>query len=226
MWVRSATAGGLATGALLGVDYALSQLDLAPFFPLDVAQAGIKLTPGFVATQGIDALGSGAKVLAETTALLVVVLGGAAIGAFAARWRVERSWSNVMALAAVALALVAGAQLVAGTLPDAISLGVLAASFVAWGIVLVWLLRHLALAPETVDPSASRGRRDFLRRVGSVLLLVAAGGGALGEVLRCGLEATLAAAIGSGDPVPGLSLGDVAGSSLPAVGPSFLLGFR
>src|SRR3989442_15692674 len=87
MWVRSATAGGLATGALLGVDYALSQLDVAPFFPLDVAQAGIKLTPGFVATQGIDALGSGAKVKAETTALLVVVLGGAAIGAFAARWR-------------------------------------------------------------------------------------------------------------------------------------------
>ena len=50
-----------------------------------------------------------------------------------------------MALAVVALALVAGAQLVAGTLPDAISLGVLAVSFVAWGTVLVWLLRHLAL---------------------------------------------------------------------------------
>ena len=31
MWVRSATAGGLATSALLGVDYALSQLDVARF---------------------------------------------------------------------------------------------------------------------------------------------------------------------------------------------------
>jgi len=224
MWVKSATVGGLATSALLGVDYALSQLDVAPFFPLDVAQAGIKLTPGFVATQGIDALGSGAKVLAETTALLVVVLGGAAIGVFAARWRVERSWSNVMALAAVALALVAGAQLVAGTLPDAISLGVLAVSFVAWGIVLVWLLRHLALAPEKVDPSASRGRRDFLRRAGSVLLLVAAGGGALGEVLRRGQEAALAAAIARGDPVPGVALGAVAGPAFPVVDPSFTHG--
>src|SRR2546429_8870379 len=97
MWVRSATAGGLGTSALLGVDYALSQLDLAPFFPLDVAQAGIKLTPGFVATQGIDALGSGAKVLAETTALLVVVLGGAAIGTFAARWGGGRSGVDVIA---------------------------------------------------------------------------------------------------------------------------------
>ena len=73
MWARSAIAGGLATSALLGVDYALSQLDLAPFFPLDAAQAGIKITPGFVATQGIDALGPAAKVLAETTALLVVL---------------------------------------------------------------------------------------------------------------------------------------------------------
>src|SRR5438128_6288939 len=211
MWVRSATAGALATSALLGVDHTLSQLDVAPFFPLDVAQAGIKLTPGFVATQGIDALGSGAKVLAETTALLVVVLGGAAIGAFAARWRVERSWSNVTALAAVALALVAGAQLVAGTLPDAISLGVLAVSFVAWAIVLVWLLRHLALAPEKVDPSASRGRRDFLRRAGSVLLLVAAGGGALGEVLRRGHESALAAGVARGDPAPGVTIRAVTG---------------
>src|ERR1700716_3761818 len=112
MWVRSATAGGLATSALLGVDYALSQLEVAPFFPLDIAQAGIKLTPGFVATQGIDALGPGAKLLAETTALLVVVLGGAAVGAFAGRLHVERSWSNALPLAAIVLALVAGAQFV------------------------------------------------------------------------------------------------------------------
>ena len=90
MWVRSATAGGLATSALLGVDYALSQLDVAPFFPLDIAQAGIKLTPGFVATQGIDALGSGAKVLAEATALLVVVLGGAATPAQCPRRQTRR----------------------------------------------------------------------------------------------------------------------------------------
>jgi DMSO/TMAO reductase YedYZ molybdopterin-dependent catalytic subunit len=224
VWVKSATAGGLATGALLGVDYALSQLDVAPFFPLDVAQAGIKLTPGFVATQGIDALGPGAKVLAETTALLVVVLAGAAIGALASRWRVERSWSNVLPLAAVALALVVGAQLVASTVPDAISLGVLAVLVVGWGIVLVWLLRHLGPAPEHVEPSADRSRRNFLRRAGSVLLLIAASGGALGEVLRRGQDTALAEAIARGDPVPGVALGSDATITFPVVDPSFAPG--
>jgi len=85
-------------------------------------------------------------------------------------------------------------------------------------------LRHLALAPEKVDPTASRGRRDFLRRAGSVLLLVAAGGGALGEVLRRGQEAALAAAIARGDPVPGVALGAVAGPAFPVVDPSFTHG--
>ena len=171
MWARNAAAGGLATSALLGVDYALAQLEVAPFFPLDIAQAGIKLTPGFVATQGIDALGPGAKLVAETTALVVVVLGGAAIGAVAGRLGLERTWSNVLPLVAVVLALVAGAQFVAGTLSDAISLGVLALSFVGWGIVLVWLLRHISPAPQQLEPSADRGRRNFFLRAGSALLL-------------------------------------------------------
>jgi DMSO/TMAO reductase YedYZ molybdopterin-dependent catalytic subunit len=206
------------------VDYALAQLEVAPFFPLDIAQAGIKLTPGFVATQGVDALGPGAKLLAETTALVVVFLGGAAIGAVAGRLRLERTWSNVLPLVAVVLALVAAAQFVAGTLPDAISLGVLALSFVGWSIVLVWVLRHISAAPQQLEPSADRGRRNFLWRAGSALLFVAAGGGALGEVLRRAQETALAEAIARGDTVPGAALGAVAGLSFPVFDPSFTPG--
>jgi DMSO/TMAO reductase YedYZ molybdopterin-dependent catalytic subunit len=57
-----------------------------------------------------------------------------------------------------------------------------------------------------------------------VLLLVAGGGGALGEVLRRGQETTLARAIARGDPVPGVALGAVAGATFPAVDPSFTPG--
>ena len=60
--------------------YALSQVEIVSFFPLDIAQAGIRLTPGAIATQGIEALGPAAKLLAEASALVLVLLVGAAAG--------------------------------------------------------------------------------------------------------------------------------------------------
>jgi hypothetical protein len=99
----------------------LSQVEVVSFFPLDVAQAGVRLTPGVIATQGIEALGSGAKLLAETIALLLVVLTGAAAGGIVARFRLQRAWSNILPLAALAMALIALAQTLAGRLPDAAS---------------------------------------------------------------------------------------------------------
>ena len=78
MWARGPAAGFLVTSALVGVTYALSQVGVVSFFPLDIAQAGIRLTPGQIATQGIEAFGHEAKMLAEATALAVVLLAGAA----------------------------------------------------------------------------------------------------------------------------------------------------
>ena len=110
MCAKGLAAGGLATCALLGVAYALSQLEIVSFFPLDVAQAGIRLTPGAIATAGIEALGPGAKLLAETSAVVLVLLIGAAAGGVLVHFGLQRSWSNILPLAAVAIALIAAAQ--------------------------------------------------------------------------------------------------------------------
>jgi len=107
---KGLTAGALATCALLGLTYTLAQIEVVSFFPLDVAQAGIRLTPGAIASQGIEALGAGAKMLAEASALLLVLLIGAAAGGGALRFELQRAWSNVLPLAAVAFAVVAVAQ--------------------------------------------------------------------------------------------------------------------
>lgn len=92
MWARGLATGALVTSTLLGVAYALSQVGAVSFFPLDIAQAGVRLTPGEIATQGIEALGPGAKLLAETTALGLVLLAGAGAGGVVLRFGLQRSW--------------------------------------------------------------------------------------------------------------------------------------
>lgn len=223
MRAKGLTAGALATCALLGLTYTLAQIEVVSFFPLDVAQAGIRLTPGAIASQGIEALGAGAKMLAEASALLLVLLIGAAAGGVALRFELQRAWSNVLPLAAVAFALVAVAQLVAGTLSDAISLGVTAVILVGWAAVLLGVLRLTTSTSARSAGPASPGRRNLLRLSATVLLAVAAGGGVIGELLRRSQETALAQAIARGDPVPGVSLGAVASaaSAFPVPDPGF-----
>src|SRR6266849_5863930 len=152
MWARGLATGTLVTSALVGVTYALSQLGLVSFFPLDIAQAGIRLTPGQIATQGIEALGHEAKMLAEVTALVVVLLAGAAAGAVVVRFGLQRNWSNILPLAAATIALVAIAQMIAGTLPDVISLGTTDLGGSSSGA--------LRFAAQLVEHSASRRGHD------------------------------------------------------------------
>ena len=168
MWAKGPAAGFLVTSALVGVTYALSQVGVVSFFPLDIAQAGIRLTPGQIATQGIEAFGHEAKMLAEATALAVVLLAGAAAGAVVVRFGLQRNWSNILPLAAATIALIAIAQMIGGTLPDVISLGATAGLMLGWSVI----------APGRFS------RRDALRRAavdafgvlgGSVLLLIPAG---------------------------------------------------
>jgi len=206
VWAKGFTAGGLATCALLGVAYALSQIQVVSFFPLDVAQAGIRLTPGAIATQGIEALGPGAKLLAEASALVLVLFVGAVAGGVVARFGLQRSWSSILPLAAVAIALIGAAQALAGTLPDAISLGGTALLIVGWAALLLGVLRQIPGTAASMACPVSPARRHFLRLSTFVLLAVAAGGGAIGELLRRTQEAALAEAIARGDPVPGVPL--------------------
>src|SRR5438128_9982168 len=123
MWARGPAAGFLVTSALVGVTYALSQVGVVSFFPLDIAQAGIRLTPGQIATQGIEAFGHEAKMLADATALALVLLAGAAAGVVVVRFGLQRNWSNILPLAATMIALVPIAQMPGGTLPDVPPLG-------------------------------------------------------------------------------------------------------
>ncbi len=221
MCAKGLAAGGLATCALLGVAYALSQLEIVSFFPLDVAQAGIRLTPGAIATAGIEALGPGAKLLAETSAVVLVLLIGAAAGGVLVHFELERSWSNILPLAAVAIALIAAAQALAGTLPDAISLIGNAVLIVGWAAVLLGVSRQLTPTTAAIAFPGSAGRRQLLRLSASILLAVAAGGGIVGELLRRSQEAALAQAIARGDPVPGVPLATEASSAFPVADPSF-----
>lgn len=206
MWARGLAAGVLATSALLGLTYALSQVEVVSFFPLDIAQAGVRLTPGAIATQGIEALGPGAKMLAEASALALVLVAGAAAGGVALRFGLQRSWSNILPLAAVPIALVAIAQTVAGTLPDALSLAVSAVLMLGWAAGLLAALRLVAASAAPTTRPANPARRHFLSVGATALVAVAAGGGVLGELLRRSQEAALAQAIARGDPVPGVPL--------------------
>src|SRR5260370_30934832 len=184
MWGRGPGAGFLVTSVLVSVNFALWQAGLVSFFPLDIAQAGIRLTPGQIAHQGIEALGHEAKMLAQAAALALVLLAGAAGGAVVVRFGLQRNWSNILPLAAATIALVAIAQMIAGTLPDVISLGATAGLMLGWAAVLLAAVR-LATAnavPITVD--ASTARRRFLRLSGAALLGGAAGGSAVGGLRR------------------------------------------
>jgi DMSO/TMAO reductase YedYZ molybdopterin-dependent catalytic subunit len=221
VWAKGIVAGGLATCALLGAAYALSQVEVVSFFPLDVAQAGIRLTPGVIATQGIEALGSGAKLLAEASALVLVLLVGAAAGGVALRLGLQRSWSNILPLAAAAIALIAAAQTLAGTLPDAIALGGTAVLIVGWAALLLGLLRQITPTTAPMACPASPARRHWLRLTALVLVAVAAGGGVIGEWLRRSQEAALALAIARGDPVPGVPLPTDTSPAFPVADPSF-----
>jgi hypothetical protein len=221
MWPRGPAAGFLVTGALVGVTYALSQVGVVSFFPLDIAQAGIRLTPGPIATQGIEALGHEAKMLAEATALAVVLLAGGAAGAVVVRFGLQRNWSNILPLAAATIALVAIAQMIAGTLPDVISLGATAGLMLGWAAVLLSAVRVATANALPITVDATPTRRRFLRLSAAALLGVAAGGGAVGELLRRVQDAALAEEIARGDPVPGVVLASSRAVSFPIPDPSF-----
>src|SRR5438132_13936075 len=170
MLARGPAAGFLVTSALVGVTYALSQVGVVSFFPLDIAQAGIRLTPGQIATQGIEAFGHEAKVLAEATALAVVLVAGAAAGAVVVRFGLQRNWSNILPLAAATIALIAIAQMIGGTLPDVISLGATAGLMLGWAAVLLAAVRLARVNAVLITGVASSTRCRLVRLWGTCLL--------------------------------------------------------
>src|SRR3712207_6703732 len=82
-------AGTLATITLTGLLYLASAFFRLSFIPYDVADTIIKLTPGQIATQGIEALGAWAKIIIKVVAVAGFVLAGGGLGALT-EYLVER----------------------------------------------------------------------------------------------------------------------------------------
>ena len=69
MWARGPAAGFLVTSALVGVTFALSQVGVVSFFPLDIAQAALEAVC-YLLADVVDAIGAVESVVATGGALL------------------------------------------------------------------------------------------------------------------------------------------------------------
>jgi DMSO/TMAO reductase YedYZ molybdopterin-dependent catalytic subunit len=203
-----ALVGFATTAALAGMLYLLAQLQVVAFIPLDIAEAIVQLTPGAIATQGIEAFGPLAKILIEVSSILVFLSAGTLVGAVIARRRFHTLLPGSLVVGLVGLALTLLIQVMAGRLPDAPSLGGTALALLGWAVLLVWLLRRALAAPARVpEAPITRGdRRAFLVRSGGALLTVAVGSAAIGELLRQATDAPLTQEAGGASALPGAAL--------------------
>jgi DMSO/TMAO reductase YedYZ molybdopterin-dependent catalytic subunit len=214
-----ALVGFTTTAALAGVLYLLAQIQVVAFIPLDIAEAIVQLTPGTIATQGIESLGPVAKILIAISGILAFLLTGTAVGALLARRRGGVSLASGLLAGAVGLGLTLIAQFFAANLPDPLTLGLTALLLGGWGLLLAGVLRRACAGPSVSDTLASPAgarpdRRAFLRRSSGMLLTVAVGSAAVGELLRRAADAQLGeeAAAGGANAFPG--------AALPAPAPS------
>ena len=127
--------GFATTAALTGVLYLLAQLQVVSFIPLDIAEAIVKVTPGAIATQGIEALGPLAKILIAISSILAFFGAGTLVGAVVARRRFPTLFPGSLLVGLIALAVTLLVQLVAGRLPDAPALGATALALLGWAML-------------------------------------------------------------------------------------------
>lgn len=187
---RGLFAGLLATIVLTSLLYLLSAVGLLSFTPYDLADIGIRLTPGAIATQGIETLGIFAKLLIKAAAIVGFVLLGGALGALVGRGAERSPASRALLRNAAALALLAF-MLVVGVLNaeasgrsplDAIRSGLLLLLSLGWSVAFDWIRRGLQQPTET--PAVESDRRTFLVKSGAAVVTIAVGSTALAELLR------------------------------------------
>lgn len=201
--------GFVSTAALAGVLYVFAQFQILSFVPLDIAEAIAHVTPGQLATQGIESLGAGAKIVVEVVGVLIFLFVGTMVGAVLVRQRGYTQVSNGLPVGLVGLVLTVMVQALGQRFPDVVTLGVTAVLFFGWGVGLVALLRGALGSPTVALEAHDAGvsgldRRAFVRRSSGVLLTVAVGGTALGELFRRNAEEI--AASGGASGLPGASL--------------------
>ena len=206
-WMAPFGAGLLATAALVGLLLLFSRFTALSFVPLDIADAMIHLTPGAIATQGIETLGPVAKLLIELTGSAIFIAVGGVVGLLYARLAPRPLAPAGVGLALIPLALTALVQLIGGGLRGGpLGLGLTALLYLLWGFVLVWMVNRLVVPAPTPAEPADGARRTFLFASSGALLAVAVGSTAIAQLLeRSGQD---------GAPVAG------AGQALPTSAPA------
>jgi DMSO/TMAO reductase YedYZ molybdopterin-dependent catalytic subunit len=208
--IGAITLGALATLALLGVLALVATVSTVSFVPLDIADAIIRLTPGAIATRGIESFGPAAKFSIEVIGSVFFVGLGAVLAWLYARRAPQPALVSGLVLAVVALALTVMVQLLGGGLRGgATGLGLTTLLYLGWGVGLAFLLNRLATlwvtspTPPTPAPDAAlASRRAFVMGSGGALLVVAAGSGALARLLeQSGTQGPGVA--GAGQALPG-----------------------
>ncbi|HEX6288285.1 MAG TPA: molybdopterin-dependent oxidoreductase [Herpetosiphonaceae bacterium] len=186
-------AGLLATTLLVGLLYLLSAFRWLSFVPYDLADLIIRLTPGQIATEGIEALGVVAKITIKLVSIALVIGFGGVLGGIVG-WLVERrgeqriggtsnSAALVLFLALLGLALANQSATQTSPLLPVPFLIRLFAAF-GWGALLAYLYRGLA-RPQIHDesaPEAQHERRAFLVKSGAAVVTLAIGSTALAEL--------------------------------------------
>lgn len=177
-------AGGLATLALVGVLRPAAALTGLAFVPDDLADLLIRLTPGALATAGIEALGALAKLFVKLAAITAIILLGGGLGAWARDARRANTAATLLLLVLLLLPLLNRPATAASALAPPALLTVLALVLL-WRAALPFLAQRLSAAHPQAPPTVTdRDRRVFLVRAGAVTLTLAVGGTALAELLE------------------------------------------
>src|ERR687886_1432412 len=201
---RGAVAGALATIVLTGLVALASQLTRVAFLPLNLADLLIRITPGKVATFGIEALGPLAKMSVEAASILGFILIGTALGALFAWWTQRgRRRPAVVAgelFGGLMLIFLLALQLSDPTTVDlsATTSAVLIILALGWGAGLGFIYGHLQSrqvpVPVEENAAADPSRRVFLQRSTAAAVPLAIGSTAIAEVLRRADDAATAEA--------------------------------
>jgi len=204
--IRAGVIAGLfATIALTGVLALAAALLQLSFAPYDLADIIIRLTPGAVATEGIETLGVLAKIIVKLVAVGAFIGFGGVLGGLVG-WAVQR-WGTAVLLpmrnasGLVLLLVLLGLALVnyQATRPhplQPVSILVLGGLALAWCFGVGYLFQHFAVdstdgAMASLDIAPTNERRAFLIKSGATVLTIAFGSSALAELLQSSPESTV-----------------------------------
>ena len=205
---RASLAGAIAAGAALATTVLADGMSPAiPSLILSVGQAVIRLTPGSVATVGIESLGTADKPALVLSIVVVCLLVGAWVGRQAARrWIAGPAAFIVFAVVGIAAAAAVRGASVAGAVIAA-SAGALVGTGVLASLLEPARARDTTDAGDTTPIGAASSRRRFLLTAAAAsagTVAVAAAGRSLGRTPGAATDTAAMPLPRPADPLPAL----------------------